>query len=226
MKAVKCLVCDSDQTELIFTKPWAKSSDKSSAKHGVRRYQLCHHCGCYFLEKEFHLGQQDEFEHYEKHDNNPSDEGYRNYVWPVYEAVLRSFGPGACGLDYGAGPGPVLSVMLEEHGLKMHQWDPFYAKDDSGLKEKYDFVICSEVAEHFHRPRESWEHMKTFLRPGSKLYVMTCLAPSVRMFPGWHYHRDPTHVCFYTAKTMEYIKQSLGFQDVSVTYPRLSLFTL
>lgn len=209
-----CLICESSQTEHIFTKV------------EVNRYWLCQSCGAYFLEKTFHPDKKFEFEHYEKHNNDPNDEGYRRYVAPVYEAVLKSYSAGDHGLDYGAGPGPVLSVMLQEKGLEMKQWDPFYAPSTDSLKHKYDFVICSEVAEHFHQPLESWSHMKSLLRPGGKLFVMTCLAPSVELFPGWHYHRDPTHVCFYTRRTMEYLAKKMGFRDVRVSPPRLSVFTL
>jgi len=211
---MNCLLCDSEQIEHFFTKPTGE------------RYWQCRHCGCFFLEKEFHPNTQEEFDHYEKHNNDPNDEGYRRYVSPVYEAVLESYGAGARGLDYGSGPGPVLSVMLEEKGLHMDQWDPYYAKDELVLDEEYDFVICSEVAEHLHHPKESWEHMKSLLRPGSKLYVMTCLAPSIESFTDWYYHRDPTHVCFYTEKSMSFIRQLLAFKDVHVTPPRLSVFTL
>lgn len=210
---MKCLVCETGDTELIFT------------KLGVERYWRCHNCECYFLEKEFHPDQTNEFEHYEKHNNDPDDLGYRRYVLPVYDAVLESFSAGCEGLDYGAGPGPVLSVMLEEKGLVMSQWDPYYAQDQNALKKTYDFVICSEVAEHFHGPLKSWAHMTSLLRPKGKLFVMTCLAPSVEMFPGWHYHRDPTHVCFYTEKTMKVLAQKMGFQHVNVTPPRLSVFS-
>lgn len=211
---MNCLVCDSQNTELIFTKV------------GVNRYWLCKNCGCYFLEKEFHPAAAQEFNHYEKHNNDPNDEGYRRYVKPVYDAVRESMNPGLEGLDYGAGPGPVLSVMLEEQGFRMTQWDPYYAKSEKAVSRTYDFLICSEVAEHFHEPAKSWAHMKSLLRPGGKLFVMTCLAPDVEMFPGWHYHRDPTHVCFYTEKTMKHLKKVFKFQNVKVNPPRLSVFSL
>ena len=31
------------------------------------------------------------------------------------------------GLDFGSGPGPTLSVMLEEQGYRMSLYDPFFA---------------------------------------------------------------------------------------------------
>lgn len=34
---------------------------------------------------------------------------------------------------------------------------------------------------------------------------MTGFRPSRDRFPGWHYLRDPTHVCLYSRKTLTWI---------------------
>ena len=36
-------------------------------------------------------------------------------------------------------------------------------------------------------------------------------------FPEWRYHRDPTHVAFYTRRTMRWIAARHGWQ---ATFPR------
>lgn len=44
------------------------------------------------------------------------------------------------------------------------------------------------------------------------LAVMTRLHPGPRDFPEWWYHKDPTHVRFYSRKTFLFIEQNLGWE--------------
>ena len=55
------------------------------------------------------------------------------------------------------------------------------------------------------------------LRSGGWLGVMTeMLEPEVD-FARWWYHREPTHVCFYTRETMVWIAERYGWR---VEFPR------
>ena len=47
------------------------------------------------------------------HNNNPYDSEYRKFLSKIIEPLIDKIIPGAKGLDYGSGPGPTLSLMLE-----------------------------------------------------------------------------------------------------------------
>ena len=63
--------------------------------------------------------------------------------------------PKSQGLDYGCGPGPALAHMLREAGHDVALFDPFFAPDPAPFNRTYDFVTCTEVAEHFHIQQRS-----------------------------------------------------------------------
>ncbi|MEI4850515.1 class I SAM-dependent methyltransferase, partial [Klebsiella pneumoniae] len=83
-------------------------------------------------------------------------------------------GPGARGLDFGCGPGPALATMLREAGMDMALFDPFFYPQASVLERQYDFITCTEVVEHLHRPAEVFRQLDRLLAPGGWLGVMTC----------------------------------------------------
>jgi hypothetical protein len=154
---------------------------------------------------------------YDTHRNDPADAGYRAFLERLASAVEARIEPGASGLDYGSGPGPTLSVMLGERGYDVVDYDPFYADDASLLLRRYDFITCSEVAEHFFNPRAEFERLAGMLRPGGWLGVMTELLHDDIDFAAWWYLRDPTHVCFYGPRTMEWIARRHGWRLETVS---------
>lgn len=115
------------------------------------------------------------------------------------------------GLDYGCGPGPTLSVMLEERGFAMEIYDPFFAPEAGVLQRCYDFITCTETVEHFHSPADEFNQLNRLLRPGSWLGVMTEMMPEEGAFADWYYVRDPTHVCFYRRQTMDWLARNYGW---------------
>ncbi|MEX0601220.1 MAG: class I SAM-dependent methyltransferase, partial [Rhodothermales bacterium] len=129
---------------------------------------------------------------------------------------------GAAGLDYGSGPGPTLSVMLEERGHPMAIYDPFFAPDERVFDRSYDFITCSETVEHFFRPREEFERLYGLLRPGGWLGVMTRFVTD-RDFETWWYVRDATHVCFYRTETMYWIEEQFDW-TLHLPAPDVALF--
>jgi hypothetical protein len=42
--------------------------------------------------------------------------------------------------------------MLAEAGHAMALYDPFFRPDPAALERDYDFITCTETAEHFHHP--------------------------------------------------------------------------
>jgi len=73
------------------------------------------------------------------------------------------------------------------------------------FSKKYDFITCTETAEHFFDPYKEFNVLDGLLVSGGWLGVMTCFLTDEELFGNWHYRRDPTHVVFYAEKTFEVI---------------------
>lgn len=149
---------------------------------------------------------------YETHENHAADPGYRAYLDRVAAPLIDRLPPGAEGLDYGAGPAPTLSQMLEEAGHPTAVYDPFFAPDRAPLERTYDFLTCTETAEHFHSPGEEFMRLDALLRPGGWLGLMTEVRDESRPFETWWYARDETHVCFYGPDTFRWIGRHFGWE--------------
>jgi hypothetical protein len=190
--------------------------------HG-RRYFACDGCGLLFLAPGQRLDRAAEVARYDTHENDPSDPRYRAFLCRVADPLVERLSPGAEGLDYGSGPGPTLSVMLEEMGFRMAIYDPFYAPDSQPLDRTYDFVTCTETAEHFFDPRAEFGRLDGLLRPGGIIAVMTEIFHDEIDFQDWHYSRDPTHVCFYRPATLLWICHQFGW-SLEMPHPNVALF--
>ncbi len=102
--------------------------------------------------------------------------------------------------------------MAKEDGYACRHYDPAFHPDKSVFGQQYDFITCSETAEHFHQPKEEFRQLAALLRPGAWLALMTSrLTPETR-FENWSYRLDHTHVCFYTDACFEWIADNYGFE--------------
>ncbi|MEP0321988.1 MAG: class I SAM-dependent methyltransferase [Nitratireductor sp.] len=176
-----------------------------------RDYWRCVACEARFLDPRQQPGPDDERAHYLLHENDPDDPGYRRFLARLAQPLLAKLGPNKAGLDYGCGPGPALAAMLSEAGHAMALYDPFFHPDTRPLEATYDFITCTEVAEHFHRPADAFDRLYSLLRPGGWLGVMTCFQTDDDRFATWHYRTDPTHVVFYREVTLRTIAAQHGW---------------
>lgn len=181
------------------------------ARVHARQYFGCERCGLVFLEPGKRLEPAAERKHYGTHENEPNDSRYRAFLSRLSVPLVERLRPGTEGLDYGSGPGPTLSVMLAEQGFRMAIYDPFFAPDLKTLDRTYDFVTCAETAEHFRAPAGEFDRLNRLLRPGGWLAVMTEMLRDDCVFENWHYARDPTHVCFYRPRAMEWLAGLYGW---------------
>jgi len=176
-----------------------------------RAYWRCGVCLATVLDPAHRLSAQDELAHYLTHENDPADPGYRAFLSKLAEPLLARLKPGAEGLDYGCGPGPALAAMLREAGHPVALYDPFFAPDRAPLARAYDFIACTETAEHFHTPAQEFDLLGGMLRPGGWLAVMTCFQTDDARFKDWRYRADPTHVVFYRAGTLRHVAAQRGW---------------
>jgi len=171
----------------------------------------CSQCRGIFRDSSDHLSPTDEKARYDTHNNDVNDEGYQNFVSPITNAILKDFTSHHKGLDFGAGPGPVISKMLNEQNYQIVQYDPFYAPKPELLKGTYDYIACCEVVEHFADPAREFALLNKLLKPGGRLYIMTDIYREQSPFLEWYYKDDPTHVFFYREETFRWLKEAYNF---------------
>ena len=182
-----------------------------------RDYFRCPHCELTFLAAALRPDAASERRHYDLHENDPHDPRYRRWLARLAEPLGARLAAPARGLDFGCGPGPALAMMLRERGHHMALYDPIYAADPQVLDTTYDFITCTEVVEHFHRPDAMFTLLAQLLAPGGWLGIMTAELHDSIEFSRWHYRRDPTHVCFYRPRTFAVIGALNGMTPVPVT---------
>lgn len=190
-----------------------RSEDLDPLKGADKRtYLLCGNCWLVFVPKEEHLDPVQEKARYETHQNSIENAGYCNFLRRLLNPMLQFVEPGMRGLDYGCGPGPTLALLAETEGLECDNYDPFFFSKP--YEDQYDFVLATEVIEHFRSPREDIGRMVASIRPNGFWGVMTELWECEDQFADWYYTRDPTHICFYHRKTFEFISDLFGFDPL------------
>ena len=187
-----CQLCGSTHTGAYF-------SNKDAS------YYSCSQCDLIFTLKSYHLSDADEKSRYDAHQNNPEDQGYRKFLSQVFDPVIDYINPDAKGLDFGCGPGPTLSVMFEEQGYVVDLFDKFYANDQSIFNNQYDFITATEVVEHLAKPGNELNRLYSMLNKNGVLAIMTKMINEKTDFKSWYYKDDPTHICFFSKNTMQYL---------------------
>ncbi len=190
MRKAQCRLCKTDNLKKL------QLSD----------YYFC--CNCHYIMLSANLlpDPQTEKKRYQNHDNTRENQGYVDILqefinWGLKDKLTEI----DVALDYGCGPGPVLAELLEELGLRVNIYDPFFYPDLDFKGQKYDLITATEVFEHFHHPLTEIKELIRLLSPGGFLAITTNFHPGPKDFPDWWYHRDPTHVGFYNKKTIHYI---------------------
>lgn len=182
----------------------------------LRPYLRCTRCELVFVPAANHLSATQEKAEYDRHENSPDDEGYRKFLSRLAMPLLQRLPARSRGLDFGCGPGPTLSLMLEEAGHEVALYDPFYADDSAALENTYDFISASEVVEHLSAPGAELRRLWGLLRPGGILGLMTKMVSDRLAFATWHYKADPTHISFFSRETFKFLGSRLGAQPVFV----------
>ncbi len=185
--------------------PLCDTADGSEFARDSRDYFRCRTCQLIFVPPHQFLASEEEKAVYDYHENDPADPRYRNFLSRLFDPMATCVAPASRGLDFGSGPGPTLSVMFEEAGHSMQIYDAFYAPDPAPLSQQYDFITASEVAEHLYHPQYEFDRLWKCLQPGGHFGVMTTMAVDRAEFGRWHYKNDPTHVCFYSIATFQWL---------------------
>lgn len=203
-----CPLCKNTQSILDY------ASDKK------RHYLQCLECELVFVSPPFLPSLTQEKQEYDLHENSFEDEGYRKFLGkvlaPLSAHIIHRDNEVLRGLDFGCGPAPVLANMLENLGISMCTYDPFYANHPDVLEGAYDVITCTEAIEHFHQPHKEWALLSKLLSVNGILIIMTKRVIDKSRFVQWHYKNDPTHVSFFSEATFRYLAAKAGF---TVTFP-------
>lgn len=201
---MKCTLCDSKLTDRVGQK-----------------YFACGTCDAKLMDRKFWSSKKQEKKHYESHNNDINDLRYQKFTSPISNYVLKNFTTDSLGLDFGSGTGPVISKVLKDSGYQIFQYDPFFAVDPAALQNQYDFIVSCEVIEHFYNPNKEFETLKKLLKPNGKLICMTLLYKEGIDFENWYYKNDPTHVFFYSEKTVDFIRNKFNFESFELFGDRM-----
>lgn len=188
-------------------------------------YYHCSHCQLIFVHGLYQPEQEEEKHIYCQHENTRENEGYVRFLQQFLSQGVYPFltEKPEKALDFGCGPGPVLQELLQEEGVSCYSYDPIFASWDVH-GQVFDLITCTEVVEHFSRPRETWQELIQLLSPGGLLVVMTLFHPGPAHFFQWWYRRDPTHVAFYNQKTFSYLEQETPLSLLHEDGERIAVF--
>ncbi|RWU09141.1 class I SAM-dependent methyltransferase [Pseudidiomarina gelatinasegens] len=205
-----CPLCNNLRTTLFYQQQRGLLSG--------REYYHCEQCQLVHVPQRFQLDSETEKSVYDLHENNPNDPQYRQFLARIFEPMIERLDAGACGLDFGSGPGPTLSSMFAEAGMPCTTYDIYYDNRLERLQHCYDYVVCTEVIEHVAAPLEVFNTLIRCLKPGGYLGIMTQRWLDAERFKGWTYRNDPTHIGFFHERTFRYL--AIKFALELTIYPR------
>ncbi|MGZ0080135.1 class I SAM-dependent methyltransferase [Methylomonas sp. YC3] len=192
MPAPSCPLCNSLDIHLYH-------------RDAKRDYAQCRHCLLVYIACSQHLTPSQEKAIYDLHQNTIDDPGYIEFLSRLAKPLLRKLPNNSIGLDYGCGPGPALAELFKAQGHRVNVYDPFYADFPEHLQGTYEFIVCTEVVEHFRAPQREFDTLFRLLKPGGWLGIMTKLVIDAEAFAKWHYKNDQTHIAFFSRPTFHWL---------------------
>jgi len=189
----------------------------------TRTLLKCGVCFLVYAERSELLPRERLKERYLFHENGIENEGYRAFLSRVIDAARPYLSPGARGLDFGCGPGPVLSTLAGREGLVMTDYDPIFC--DVPLNPPYEVIFSTECFEHFEEPARDIARVSALLGEGGILCIMTELWSETTDFGEWYYAADPTHVSFYSQETLDHVCRMFGLRRLAGDGKRVFIFS-
>ena len=161
-----CKVCRSEDTNYFVTKKDSK------------KYWSCNKCCAIFTDPSYYIDPKEEKERYLEHNNSIDDPDYRSFLSRVTNPLKKNIDKASKGLDFGCGHGPALADILKKDGYLVDLYDPFFYPNKSIFSNKYNFITCTEAAEHFFNPQKEFESMDSMLEDNGILAIEKASKPS------------------------------------------------
>ena len=190
----------------------AQNSLQKYFQNKQRVFLQCSTCRLISVPADYHLSPADEKAQYDKHQNNPKDLGYRKFLSRTFDPLIKQISFDSIGLDFGCGPEPTISHMAKEYGIKVSNYDLYYFNHAELLEKHYHFVTMTEVIEHLADPYPLLTQINNLLKSGGILAIMTKRVMNQQAFSSWHYKNDPTHICFYSLETFQWLALKLEWR--------------
>ena len=208
---MKCKICHF---------PTKLFEDQQLQKH----YFYCSNCQCISLDARYYLSSEKEHSLYDNHHNSLENEGYVK----MFEDFLDFFWDDLTGkknvLDFGSGPTPVLSQLLAKRDVHVDYYDKFYQPIQCFENQTYDLITSTEVFEHLDEPMSVLKLLADHLNPNGIIALMTLFHNDDEAhFLKWWYRRDPTHITFYTPKTIEILAHNCGLEVIKTDGKRIAV---
>jgi len=195
--SLSCISCSSEKTFLIY-------------KNSFREYLECSFCHLIFVPRGQLISSDEEKTRYDSHENSAEDPRYRDYLTGIFNGINPHLVPGSSGLDFGCGASTLLAQIFEQNYFKMSSYDLYYLPDEEIWKKKYDFLVLSEVIEHFREPKQTMEKLSGLLKPQGQIFIKTKFFEQGReKFGTWFYKNDPTHIQFFNHLSLNYLAKCL-----------------
>ncbi|MFN7825525.1 MAG: methyltransferase domain-containing protein [Pseudobdellovibrionaceae bacterium] len=199
--SVRCLICNHQNLESI------------SHQQRPGLFWHCLICDFAFLDPMERALPEAEKARYETHQNLSSDQGYRDFLKPIWGSLQELGQTDLKILDYGSGPTQALAEILRELGHRVDCYDPFFAPTLMG--KDYDLIVSTEAIEHFYDPRKEVLKMEGLLAPNARIgeiWVMTQIFHKEK-FADWWYVRDFTHVCFFSREALSRLSPKIVLKE-------------
>lgn len=191
-----------------------------------KHYFYCPACEFISINPSFIVNLEREKAQYENHHNSLENEGYVK----MFEDFMDMFGEiFTCkeidALDFGSGPTPVLGELLKRRGATVDCYDKFYQPQTIFKNKTYDLITSTEVFEHLENPLETLKMLVDCLKPNGIIAIMTLFHPNdTELFLQWWYPRDPTHISFFTCKTLKILGEKCDLQMLKEDGKRVVVF--
>lgn len=183
----------------------------------------CPNCDFIFKDPNHFPSREAEEKRYQEHHNEIDDVRYRDYFKHFINHCIVPFSKGSSVLDYGSGPTPVLQDVLErDYHYHVEIYDPFFAQSKAYFNKTYDVITCTEVIEHVQDVHKSFRLFTLMSNDQTILALMTQFRPdSMEAFYDWFYHRDLTHIAFYSLKTFQYLTRIYPFEIINTDHKKM-----
>ena len=173
-------------------------------------YYRCRRCRLVFLDARFYLEPAAEKAVYDWHENRADDAGYRSFLSRSLQEIVQRRPPPAAGGAVGGRAAPGRGARARAAGSPLGRNRPGFADDQDVFLRKYDFITCTEVAEHLADPGTEIDRLWALLKPQGLLVVQTKRVLDDVRFKSWFYRRDPTHISFFAPDSFEWLAERWG----------------
>ncbi len=177
-------------------------------------YYQCQNCDLVFVTRKTRLSKNQEKQRYNNHNNDEVDVNYKKFLAKLAKPMLSFLKLNSKGLDFGSGDSETLANLFIANNHSCSSFDIFYRNNPKLLNQNYDFVSASEVVEHLNNPNKELKRLASLINRNGYLGIMTTKLVAKEQFANWWYKNDPTHICFYSNKTFNFIATWLSFEII------------